>query len=271
MPVLKNKRDMSPPVGGIPPEAGQFSKKILLTFFGVFLVYGVVFLGTLIRNNIRVYETIGNAPKPERTVSVEGEGKVTAVPDIGVVRMGVISKGDSVAAVQGESDTIVSGLIGGLKKLGISEKDIQTTDYRIYPKIVYTQEKGEEQRGFEASQSVTVKIRDLSKASAVLELASTFDINDVQGVDFRIDDPDVYRMQARDLAFVKAAEKARRLADLLGVRLVSVVSYSEYEPGTDFGPLYAERSGLGGGGASPAVEQGSHDIVMRVNIIYEIR
>lgn len=250
---------------------GEFAKKIVLTLVGILFVYSVVFLGTLIRNNIRVYETIGNAPKPERTVSVEGEGKVTAAPDTGIVRMGVIFKGDTVASVQGESDKTIAGLTMELKKLGILAADIQTTDYRIYPKIVYTEEKGEEQRGYEASQSITIKIRDLSKASAVLELASTFDINDVQGVEFLIDDPELYREQARDIAFSKAAAKARRLADLLGVRLVSVVSYNEYEPGSpDFGPLYAERGGFGGG-VSPSVQEGSADVVMRVNIIYEIR
>lgn len=270
MPVEKFKRNMPPPSGGIPPAAEEFAKKILFTLVGILLVYGVVFLGTLIRNNIRSYETIGNAPKPERTISVEGEGKVTVAPDTGVVRMGVIFKGDTISAVQGESDKTIAGLIMELKKLGIPEADIQTVNYRIYPKIVYTQEKGEEQRGFEASQSITVKIRDLSKASAVLELVSKFDINDVQGVDFLIDDPDVYLEQARDLAFAKAETKARRLSDLLGVRLVSVVSYNEYDQGSsDFVPLYAERGGFGG--ALPAIEQGSMDVIMRVNITYEIR
>lgn len=248
-----------------------FAKKIILTLFGILLVYSIVFLATLIRNNIRVYDTIGHAPKSERMLTIDAEGKVTAVPDIGIVRMGVIFKGDTVAEVQKKSDETIAALSMGLKTIGIGEADIQTTEYRIYPKIVYTQDKGEEQHGFEASQSLAVKIRDLKKASAVLELASRFDVNDVQGVDFLIDDRDAYRAEARDLALAIAAEKADRLSALLGVRLVSVISYNEYEPGSpDFGPLYADRGGFGGA-AFPAIEQGSTEVIMRVNITYEIR
>lgn len=250
----------------------EFAKKILLTLAGILLVYAIVLLGTMIQNNLRSYDTIGYAGKQERTLSVDAEAKVMAVPDTGVVTMGVVVKGDTVAAAQKEGDERMGSLIAALKALGIESADIQTTDYRIYPKIKYTPDKGEEQDGFEAVQSVTVKIRDLGKASAVLELVSRFGVNIVQGVHFVIDDPEVYRTQARDLALQKAKGKAQRLASSLGVRIESVVAYNEYEPGTppDFGLLYAERGGVGGAPA-PAVEQGSAEVVMRVSITYEIR
>lgn len=247
----------------------EFSRKLIATLAGVLLAYGVVFLGALIRNTIQEYRFIGQAPKSERTIHVEAEAKVTAVPDIAVVTMGVQIKGETVAEVQGKSDATVGALIAKLKELGIEAKDIQTTNYNIYPKVKWTQEKGEEPDGYEANQQVTIKIRDLNQTGSVLALAGTVGANTVQGVQFMIDDPENFRSQARDEALRKAGQKARDLARSLGVSLVDVVSYNEFDAnGSDFGG-YLRADGFGGGGAP--VQSGSTDVVMRVSVTYEIQ
>lgn len=265
MPVEKIKKSVL---------SSEFAKNILATLVGILLVYAIVLLATIIRNNLRTFDTIGFAERQERTMTFDAEAKVTAVPDTGIITMGVIRNGATVAEVQKKSDETMQALVQKLKEFGIDSKDIQTTDYRIYPKFKYTPNKGEEADGYEVSQNVTVKIRDLSKASKALELASQLDINSVQGVNFVIDDPDSYRAKARDAALNKAYEKARELASNLGVRLVSVVSYNEYEAGSGSpygGPIYAEKFGVGGGGAMPSIEKGSTDVTMHVSITYEIR
>lgn len=251
----------------------SFGKKIILTLFGIFLTYSIVLFGSLIRNNLQKYQFIGKADAMEHMITVEAEGKVTAVPNVATVSMGLILPGATVAEAQQKSTDTINLLISKLKKLGIDKVDIQTKNYNIYPRVKYTQKKGETPDGYEVNQNVVVKIRDLTKASQVLALAGDVGANSVQGVQFTIDDPDVYRTQARDLALQKVGAKVRRLSQTLGVRIVGVVSFNEYEPGPgNIGPSY-DRGGIGGATAmaEPQIESGNNDIVMHVSVTYQIQ
>ncbi len=245
---------------------GDFARKILYTLFAIFLVYTIIFVGTLIRNNVQKFHFIGRADQMEHTVVVEGEGKVTAVPDVGVVTMGVITKGPTVADAQQKSTDTMQALSSKLGSLGVMEKDIQTSNYNIYPKIKYTSDKGEEQDGFEVSQSVTVKIRDLTKANQVLALAGEVGANNVTGLQFVMDDPEVYRAEAREKALEVVAQKAKSLSRSLGVQIVGIVSYSEYPVSGGLDPVY----GRGGVMYDAAVSPGSNEIIVKASVTFEI-
>ena len=163
-------------------------------------------------------------------------------------------------------------LIEKVKALGIDAKDIQTTNYNIYPQYDYLQDKGQVLRGYEVNQSVTVKIRDLEKANQVLGLAGEVGANNVSGLSFTIDDDEVYKAEARKLALDKISEKAKTLTSLLGVKVVSVVSYNEYEGGGGIYPMkaYADST-MGMGGGAPSVESGSTDVTINASVTLEIR
>jgi len=250
---------------------GNFGRKIMWTLAGILLAYSIFFVGTLIRNNLQKYNFIGRADRAERTITVQGMGKVTAKPDIAVTTMGMVSNAKTVAEAQEKNTVIMNKLIEKLKALQIDAKDIQTTNYNIYPQYDYLQDKGQVLRGYEVSQSVTVKIRDLTKANAVLGLAGEVGANNVSGLSFTIDDDEVYKAEARKLALDKIAEKAQTLTGLLGVKVVGVVSYNEYESGDTAYSMKA-YDGMGiGGGASPSIETGSNDVVINASVILEIR
>ena len=246
-------------------------KKIFGVLFGILLVYVIVLVGTMIRNNINEYSYIGQADRMERTILVQAEGKVTAKPDIAVTTMGMIVDGSTVAEAQQKNTSVMNSLNSKLKVLGISEDDIQTTNYNIYPQYDYLEDEGRVLNGYQVSQSVNVKIRNLEKANQVLALAGEVGANSVSGLEFTIDDRDIYKNEARDLALQKIGEKARMLSQSLGVRIIGVVSYDEYEGGeNDFGPYraYAES---GFGGDTPVIESGSMDVKMNLNVTFEIR
>ena len=253
-------------------KCGEFARRIMLTFVGILLVYLIIFVGTLIRNNLQKYNYIGRADRAERTITIQGTGKVTAKPDIAVTSMGMISSAKTVSEAQQKNTTIMNKLIEKLKALGIDAKDIQTTNYNIYPQYDYLQDKGQVLRGYEVNQSVTIKIRDLTKANQVLALAGEVGTNNVSGLQFTIDDNEVYKAEARKLALDKIVEKAQTLTSLLGVRVVGVASYNEYEGGGGVYPMkaYAD-SAIGMGGGVPAVESGSTDVVINASVTLEIR
>ncbi|MEK7084854.1 MAG: SIMPL domain-containing protein [Patescibacteria group bacterium] len=252
---------------------GEFTYKIFLTLFGILLVYLIVLLGTVIRNNLEKYYYIGQAEKPERMITLDAEGKVTVAPDVSMTTMGMIAKGKTVAEAQEKNSAVMNALIERLKGLGVEEKDIQTANYNIYPQYNYTEAEGQVLTGYEVHQSVMVKIRDVSRADTILGLAGEVGANAVSGLQFTFDDDEAYKAEARQIALEALAEKARAISEALGVRMIGIVSYAEYEGGRGGYPppmpFLKEMEGIGG--AAPDIEAGSQEVVMNVSVTFEIR
>ncbi|MFA6486284.1 MAG: SIMPL domain-containing protein [Candidatus Magasanikbacteria bacterium] len=248
----------------------DFGKKLLLTLAGVLLVYGIFYLGTLVRNNIKQYDYIGKADKMERTLTINGFGKVTGNNDIAVTTIGYSNTNKDVATAQANNKVVMDKVFAELKTLGVADKDLQT-NYTVYPDYNYTQDKGQQLNGYRVSNQVTVKIRDLAKINQVLNLAGKYGATEVSGLNFTIDDPENLKTQARDKALADAKVKAVKLAQSLGVRLGGVVYYNEYEGGQDMAKSYMMGAAEGGGMMAPAaVASGSKDVSMNVSINFEI-
>lgn len=250
-----------------------FGKKLVMTLVGILLAYVIVLLGTMIRNNMQKYSTIGYADKQERTIVVSGQGKVTATPDIAITDMGLTSDAATVSEAQKKNTETMNQVVAKLKTLGIADKDIKTASYNIYPQYDYT-DKGSVLKGYQVSQTLEIKIRNLEKANEVLALAGEFNLNNVSGLQFTIDDKDVYIAQARQLAIQKVAAKAKTLSQALGVKVVAIVSYNEYSNDSQT-PVYY---GMGGSVDSakavmpaPQIQAGSNDVILNVDVTLEIR
>ncbi len=249
----------------------HFGKKLMMTFVGILLVYTVFYVGTLIRNNVKKYDYIGQADRIEKTITINGYGKVTGSNDIAVTTMGYSNTNKDVAQAQADNKKVMDQIYSELKKLGIADKDLQS-NYSIYPDYNYTQDKGQQLIGYRVSNSLAIKIRDLAKISNVLSLAGKYGATEVSGLNFTIDDPENLKSQARDKALVDAREKAAHLAGVLGLRLGGVITYNEYEGGSDvYQPkvMSMDAGGMGGGGPA-AISGGSQDEVMNVNVTYEV-
>ncbi|MDZ4227187.1 MAG: SIMPL domain-containing protein [Patescibacteria group bacterium] len=179
-----------------------------------------------------------------------------------------------------------NAVIAYLKGEGIEEKDIKTTDYNVYPQYDYTRsacsEVGycppgrQELRGFEVSQTLSVKVRDTEKAGGLLSGVGSRGASQVSGLSFTIDDEDALKAEARGKAIDDAQAKAKELAGQLGVSLVRVVGFYENEGG------YPVPYAYGTGGdmmavrtesakAAPDIPVGENKIVSNVSVTYEIR
>ncbi|MBU1146289.1 SIMPL domain-containing protein [Patescibacteria group bacterium] len=253
MPQLKNNRALK-----------IFTALVMLGLF--------VFLGTLVANNLKSYQYIGKPTAERDTIAISGEGKVTGIPDIATVSVGLQTEKADVKSAQTENTNKMNRLIANLKNLGVDSQDIQTSYYNIYPQYDWPNGK-QILRGYQVSQGVAVKIRNLSKIGDILAAAGEGGANQVSGLSFNIDDPEALRQEARVKALENAKEKADALARVAGVKLGKIVSFSEYS-GTPT-PLYKsyDMGGIGGGGevAAPTVESGSMDIVVDVSVSYEIK
>lgn len=214
------------------------------------------------------------------TITVSGKGEVMVKPDIATVSFGVTAENLDVAKAQTEATTKMNGIIDLLKSKGVAEKDIKLTNYNIYPRYDYVQATtlypytGKQVlAAYVVSQTVEVKIRDISKAGEILSGAGALKVTDVSGLNFTVDKEDAVKDEARALAIADAKDQAKILAKNLGVKLVKITAFSE----SGNYPIYYgmnKSMALGVGGDSeiaPQVPMGENKITSNVSITYEIR
>ena len=121
---------------------------------------------------------------PVLTVSGLGQARVT--PDEAVVRMGVVAQAKTARAAQDEVNRVAGAVLEAVRKLGIEAKDVQTSGLSLSPLYAQTRP-GEEDKapqitGYQASNSVTVRIEDLAKAGPVIDAGLSAGANSLEGV-----------------------------------------------------------------------------------------
>ncbi|MEK7606837.1 MAG: SIMPL domain-containing protein [Patescibacteria group bacterium] len=247
--------------------------KLFTALLGLVGLGVVLLLGVKTMNGFKENAFIGK-PEIRDMITIEGEGKVAGVPEIAVIGVGISTENKEVVKAQTENNTKMTTLIGRVKGFGVDSKDIQTTNYSLSPQYEWPDGK-RVLRGYRVTQEVQVKIRDLGKIGAILSSVGESGANQVSGVSFTIDDPETLREQAREKALENARAKAKSVAEKAGVKLGKLVTFSEYSPSgsTYYKGFDSYAMGLGGAteAAAPApVESGSLDIVVNVNVTYEI-
>lgn len=248
----------------------------------VVVVLLAIFLGLKSVGEIR---TLGAGADNKNTITVQGYGESTGVPDIATFSYSVVSLKPTVEAAQDEATTKANAVATYLKEAGVEDRDVQTSNYQIYPQYDWVQDAcingrcpagRQVLRGYEARQSVTVKVRDLAKAGELLAGVGSRGATEVSGLMFTFDDPHRGQDEAREMAIADAKAQAEKLAGQLGVRVVRLVSFSESSGGMPPMPYAA----YGRGGAESLAQDASNKVVIApgenkvtstVSVTYEIR
>ena len=211
-----------------------------------------------------------------RTITVVGEGTVRIKPDIARASIGVETLGDSVKATTAESTKTMDAIIAALKKMGVQEKDIQTSGFSVWVDRARTPE-GEltGKATYHVSNMVNVTIRDLDKVGELLDAAIEAGANSIHGVSFALDEPKKLQSEARQTAVTDALTKAKELATLHNAQVGAVVSVSEivgggggYYDSTFAAMEMMYRGGLGGGAG--AITPGELELSLRLQVVYEL-
>ena len=245
--------------------------KIVTIFIGAFLTLGTIYLGILSWNAVKEHDYIGISPKQAHSITIVGQGKVTGVPDIANLQLGYSVEKSTVAAAQKDNTSKMNAMIDKLKKdFKIDAKDIQTANYYISPQYDYNNGK-QTLRSYLVSQNLNVKVRNMDNVSKIIEAAGAIGLNQVGNLSFEIDNPEQLKQAAREQALAQAKAKAEALAKVVGVKLGKIISFSESSNDNQLVPLYAmDKSAASLGGAAPAVEAGSNEIIIIATVEYEI-
>ncbi|MDO8498388.1 MAG: SIMPL domain-containing protein [bacterium] len=203
------------------------------------------------------------------TFNVTGEGKSFVKPDTAYVTVGISASGSTVQQTQDEINSVINQVSASVKKLGIEAADIQTTNYNINPSYDY-QTGRQKINGYQASTNLRIKIKDLEKASHVIDAATEAGANEVSGVTFDVADKTKAENEARQQAVTEAKKKAEEAAKIVGFTLGRIINYSE-----NFGGslrLIPMLQAAGGKESTDTqVEPGSSEINLTVTLSYEIR
>ncbi|HJX59525.1 MAG TPA: SIMPL domain-containing protein [Patescibacteria group bacterium] len=203
---------------------------------------------------------------------VEGTGKVSVVPDIAKISVGIEESGTTLAAVQKSANEKSKSLTEMLKKSGVEEKDIKTTNYSVFPEYDY-QSRTPRITGYRVSISYEVKIRDFDKVNEILVSVTSAGANIVGSVSFEVNDETRNKKlgEAREEAVKEARDNAESLAKSAGVTLGKILNISESR-GIPV-PVSLRESGIGGTEpiTAPDITPGETEISVTVSVSWEIR
>lgn len=245
----------------------DLNKQIIFWLVSIFLVILSVFLVVGINQKL-------NTATNTNTVSFSGEGKILAKPDVAVVNFSIVTEAVNSKDAQDQNSKKSKSAVDFVKKQGVAEEDVKTTGYNIYPQYNYPRYDKPEIRGYQVNQSFEIKVRDLNKASDILDGIVSAGVNQVSSFRFEIDEPEKLKAQARTQAIANAKKKANELKNQLGIRLGRIVNFSEGFTGFPQ-PIILEGRGFdkggGFGGDGPEVPSGENEIVVNVTITYQIK
>ncbi|MGZ4724241.1 MAG: SIMPL domain-containing protein [Ilumatobacteraceae bacterium] len=206
-----------------------------------------------------------------KSITVTGEGKIKVKPDTASLSLGVQSTATTATEALSQTNTSGAALIAALKAAGVSDNDIATSGLSIYPQYgtnssVIT--------GYQASNNVTVTVRDISQTGPVIDAAAAAagDHITLGGVSFYIDDTEALIGAARKDAINNAMKRATEYATAAGVTVGGVVQISELSVNNPIPLMYAPAadSAAKGAAAPTPIETGTQDLTVSVTVVYQL-
>ncbi|MBD1540051.1 SIMPL domain-containing protein [Arthrobacter sp. S13_S34] len=204
------------------------------------------------------------------TVRVSGVGSAEAVPDLAVVSIGVECRADSVGQAYARAGTGSDAVTASFRRHGVADSDIRTSGLNVRADLAWREGEGQRVTGYVAVSTLTVKLRDLGSASAVISEAVEAGGNDVRlnGVELTFSDDAAVRARAREAAWLDALSTATQYAQLASARLGRVLSVMEDGPAR--GPVPLPRMQRAAAVESLSVEAGNSVVDAAVSVEWEL-
>ncbi len=248
------------------------------------ILIGLIFLLTLLVAGCVQQPKEAQEPTPStqvpvttqipRTLTVSGEGRAIAAPDVATVTIGVELQDKTPERAMNRNSEIMQKVIQAIKEMGIQEEDINTVGVNLYPQYNYPQEGAPEIVGYYASNQVIVTVRDIQKVSDLIANATNAGATSIYGVQFDVSPGNKAKMEALNDAYANAKTKAEALAAAMGVRLKEVYSARESGVAAPIPGAYPGYYAVGAEGAEevtpPPVAGQNIEIRAAVEITYVI-
>jgi uncharacterized protein len=210
-----------------------------------------------------------NAANRERnTLIVRGQGEVSARPDVAYTTVGVITEGKRAQDASQANAAGTQRVMEALRKQGIAEKDIQTSNYSVQPRYENRPNREPVIVGYQVSNQVRATVRDLTKVGPVIDAALEAGANNIYGVSFGLQDRARFTADALTEAVQEARRKADTLARAAGVRILGIAQIQE---GTTARlPIVQEQMEFAARAAATPISPGELTVNAAVTITFNI-
>ena len=161
------------------------------------------------------------------TFNLSATGETRVAPNMASISLGVVTEGKNAAEALAVNATRMTTVMATLKKAGIAEKDIQTSNLSVNPQYRYVENQAPVLIGYQVSNQVTVVVRDLKKLGAAVDATVNAGANQVNGISFGLSDPSAAENAARETAVRVLSAKADLYGRATGYRVLRLVTLSE--------------------------------------------
>ena len=206
-------------------------------------------------------------------IFVNGSGKISVEPDLGIINLGVSKTDKTVSRARKAAAIAMNAVMKAVKKSGVADKDIKTQHFGIQPEYRWTQNK-QEFVGYKVTNNISVKVRDLDNIGGLIDEVADAggDLIRLNGISFTIEDTNQLAIEARELAVKDAIAKAKQFASLTDVTLGKLIYITETGSNTPIPMLKTAGMAFSEAGdiSSSPISEGEVEIIIRVQAVFGI-
>jgi uncharacterized protein YggE len=174
----------------------------------------------------------GAQPVAVQTISgtrldVVATGEATRVPDIAIISAGVITRASTASQALQQNAQQMQRVVAALRRAGVAERDIQTSSINLHPDYRHRDNEQPVVTGYNASNQVTVRFRDIAQSGKILDALVAEGANQINGPQLTIDKPEAALDEARRNAVAVARARAQLYAQATGKRVGRILAISE--------------------------------------------
>jgi uncharacterized protein YggE len=204
-------------------------------------------------------------------LSISAEGKSTGRPDMATVNLGVQTQAQTAQAAMAANSQRMTALIAALRRAGVAERDIQTSNISVNPTYQYRENQPPLLTGYQANNTVVANVRNIDTTGRVIDAAVNAGGNTVNGVYFSYQNPDAQMDVARRNAIQEARRRADLYAQALDMHVARVISVNEGGGYTPPVPMIMAARAEAAPAPPPPVEPGQVETTATVSVVFELR
>jgi uncharacterized protein YggE len=205
-------------------------------------------------------------------LDIAASGEVTRIPDVAVISTGVVTRAATATGAIQQNAARMERVRAALRRAGIDDKDIQTSSLSLNPDYAYVERQPPKLTGYQASNQVTVRFRDIRKTGEILDALVAEGANQINGPSLTIDKPEAALDEARLKAIANGRARAELYARGLGMRVTRLLSVSEtggYAAPPPM-PMYA-RAEMAAQDAKTSIDPGEQKVSVSVAMSFELQ
>lgn len=246
----------------------RFAKFVFAAAMAVSLAAPALAQEQRIERDVRV---IGPHGVEGTLLSISADGRSEARPDMANVMLGVTTEGATAAEALAENARRANALTQAVRRVGVAERDIQTANVSVNPQYVYGDGVPPRITGYQASNNVNVRVRNLDNLGRVIDASVNAGGTNVNGVSFSHQNPDTQIDAARRDAIAEARRVATLYAEATGMSVHRIIAIQEgggYSPPMPMPMMAMERMAAD---ASTPISPGEVETRAQVNVTFELR